>query len=128
MTPIKTSNAIKMLNRVSFSLKKYGSIKVTKRGKLEKVTSPTATEDSCMARKNVVQWQASKIPWRIKKNKDVLSRLPSFVRENIFAYTNKVTAAKKVRPNTMINGLQDKNLPKSPANPNKNTARWILII
>jgi hypothetical protein len=28
----------------------------------------------------------------------------------------------------MINGLQDKNFPKSPANPNKNTARWILSI
>jgi len=110
------------------SSKKKGSIKVTKRGKLEKVTSPTATEDIWMARKKVTQWQASKIPWRIRKKKEALLKPPSFVRENIFAYTNKAMAANEVRPNTMINGLQDKNLPKSPANPNKNTAMWILSI
>ncbi|RLB86280.1 MAG: hypothetical protein DRH26_17520 [Deltaproteobacteria bacterium] len=81
-----------------------------------------------MARKKVTQWQASKIPWRIKKKKDALLKPPSFVWEKILAYTNKAMAAKKVRPNTMINGLQDKNFPKSPANPNKKTARWILSI
>lgn len=41
--PIKTTTAISMSFRLSFSLKNMGSKKVTNKGKVEKVISPTAT-------------------------------------------------------------------------------------
>jgi hypothetical protein len=126
--PRKTIRAVAISLFFRDSPKKKGSIKVTNKGKLEKVTSPTATEDIWMERKKTYQWKASNPPWRIKKKKDLLSKAVSFVLENIFAYTNKAMAAKKVLPKTIKSGLQDKNFPKSPANPNKNTARWILTI
>ena len=53
--PIKTTAARIMFLISSFSLKNRGSIKVTKSGKVEKVTRPTATLDIWMERKKLHQ-------------------------------------------------------------------------
>ena len=49
------------------------------------------------------------------------------VFENNRANINNAMDAKKVLPRTIYRGLQDKNLPKRPANPKRKTAIWICI-
>lgn len=65
ITPANTRRATLMSVVLSFSLKKSGSRKVTKMGKVEKVRRPRATVDICIERKNVLQWMARRAPWRI---------------------------------------------------------------
>ena len=66
-TPQKVMIASITLGSFNFSLKKIGSRKVVKTGKVENVSNQTATVDTWTAWKNVVQWIAKTTPRSARK-------------------------------------------------------------
>ena len=97
-TPSSISSAQIMLFTFSFSLKRTGSIKVTNRGKVEKVMVPTATLATCTDCIKVVQWRAIIMPAAIYAQKS--PRLCSFMGVLVHLITiNKVMEEKNKKIN-----------------------------
>ena len=85
MIPINIAPASITSLLFNCSLKNRGSRKVTNRGKVENVTSPTATLEIWMERKKLHQCIARRIPCKIKNKLVVFKDIDKAVFEINFA-------------------------------------------
>ena len=122
--PIRTAAATNISKAYNFSLKKYGSIKVTNRGKVENVSKPTATVDIWIDWKKVIQWMARMPPSKTRTPKSWIDlvRIGVFEKQRI---TPSVSVANNVLPQTITKGGSSSNFPNKPARPNRRTAMCI---
>ncbi len=123
--PKNTTMAVAMSRRSRGSLNTRGSMNVTNKGKVEKVTKPTATLEIWIDRKKKYQCTASKPPCKMNRPVAWPGTAESFVPEISRAYRLRVMAANSVLPRTIYKGLALINLANSPDKPNNSTALWI---
>ena len=105
----------------NFSLKKYGSIIVTKKGKVEKVINPIATVEICIDLKNENQCRVNIAPKIMKIINDFLFRNSNLFL--LFKTPNKNILEKNTLPQTITNAGNIINLPNKPLIPNKKTEK-----